>query len=396
MSHTAPQMPVEEQGLSRVLGRYDCEVPGPTFIALGGVHGNEPGGVKALSKVLDGLRSGQIQVCGKFIALAGNLQALSESRRFIHRDLNRAWLREQLDGLSERDPASDTAEDHEQRELLEIFEECLAKSKGPVVFMDLHSSSAYGASFACLGDTLANRHIAKALPIPMILGLEECIDGAVMEFFNQRGLVSVAVEGGQHDDPCTEENLQAAVWLAMSAAGVIPAGQVDLAPFRKTLQASAVELPSVLEVRHRQVIKPEHRFRMQPGYANFQKVAKNEVLANDVFGELKASENCRVLLPLYQGQGEDGFFLVREVRPFWLGLSTVLRRMRLDKLVHFMPGVSRHREDPHSVVVNGFVARWFVVQMFHLLGFRRRRSMGRHLLFTKRWVAQGIEGFRPR
>ena len=47
-----------------------------------------------------------------------------------------------------------------------------------------------------------------------------------------------------------------------------------------------------------------------------------------------AREAGHVLLPLYQGKGNDGFFMAREVKALWLHVSAILRRLRLDMLVH--------------------------------------------------------------
>ena len=47
-----------------------------------------------------------------------------------------------------------------------------------------------------------------------------------------------------------------------------------------------------------------------------------------------------------QGQGSDGFFLASQVKPFWLELSAVLRRLRLDTLLRILPGVSAHPDRP--------------------------------------------------
>ena len=93
-----------------------------------------------------------------------------------------------------------------------------------------------------------------------------------------------------------------------------------------------------------------------------------------------------MLLPLYQGQGDDGFFLCRDVSPFWLRVARALRHAKLDRIVHWLPGVSRATDDPNTLVVNPKIARWFVVEIFHLLGFRRRRTIGGRLTFQRRWT----------
>jgi succinylglutamate desuccinylase len=54
---------------------------------------------------------------------------------------------------------------------------------------------------------------------------------------------------------------------------------------------------------------------MEPGFRNFQSVSAGKLLARDHHGEVRAPLSGILLLPLYQAQGEDGFFLIREVTP---------------------------------------------------------------------------------
>ena len=92
-----------------------------------------------------------------------------------------------------------------------------------------------------------------------------------------------------------------------------------------------------------------------------------------------------MLLPLYQALGDDGYFLARPVRRFWLEVARWLRRARLFRIVHWLPGVRRDPEDPLTILVNPVVARWFVTEIFHLLGYRRQRQRNGRLAFTRRW-----------
>ncbi len=133
---------------ARVLGRFDSDRSGPMVIALGGIHGNEPAGVQALERVVAHMDRTNLSLAGSLVALAGNLGGLARNQRFLDRDLNRAWTADNVVQLRSRDPATDNAEDREQRELLEVFEDCMQRARGPVVFLDLHTSSAAGASFS--------------------------------------------------------------------------------------------------------------------------------------------------------------------------------------------------------------------------------------------------------
>ena len=262
MSSQASALP--EPFSRRVLGNCDSGIPGPTFLALGGIHGNEPAGVHALHRVLDKLVATHIR--GRFIALAGNLEALERGQRYVHRDLNRQWNPDRICKLRTQDRVEDWQEDHEQRELIAEFDRVVETSRGRMVFLDLHSSSGGGPPFVCVGDTLPNRKIARRIPISMILGLEECLAGGVLNYFDQKGLVCLAVEGGSHDDPHTIDNLEAATWLAMFAAGILRENSIDLQPHRETLARATGSLPRALEVRHRHVIKPDDSFTMETGY----------------------------------------------------------------------------------------------------------------------------------
>ncbi|MDA0373366.1 MAG: succinylglutamate desuccinylase/aspartoacylase family protein [Planctomycetota bacterium] len=379
-----------------MLGRIDQGRPGPTFLVQGGIHGNEPAGVEALRRVLRELESRAIRVHGKIVACCGNLAALRQSRRFLARDLNRSWLRPAVESLLARDAAQDVDEDGEQRALLELYAECERARRGALVFVDLHTSSAEGPPFTCMADTLPNRRIADAIPVPMILGLEECIDGAVMEWFNERGQIGIAVEGGRHGDQATVDNLESAVWLAMAACGVIATADAEVARHRERLDRASRGVPHLVEIRYRHAITDAHRFQMVPGYVSFQPVARGDLLGHQADGPVRAGEDGMVLLPLYQGQGEDGFFLGRRVPRFWFALSALLRRLGLSGLVSLLPGVQRDPGDPNRLLVDPRVARYLVVQVFHLFGYRRLRPVGGKLAFSRRWAARDSGRVRPR
>jgi len=92
----------------------------------------------------------------------------------------------------------------------------------------------------------------------------------------------------------------------------------------------------------------------------------------------------RILMPLYQEQGEEGFFLIREFHPFWLRLSWALRRVHADRMAVRLPGVRKHPTSPDAVLVDKRVARWYAVQIFHLLGFRMYEDAGTHILLRRR------------
>ncbi|MGH7337858.1 MAG: aspartoacylase, partial [Myxococcota bacterium] len=95
-----------------------------------------------------------------------------------------------------------------------------------------------------------------------------------------------------------------------------------------------------------------------------------------------------LLMPLYQPQGDDGFFLAVPVARFWFELSATLRRLRADRLLPLLPGVRPYADRPDTFLVSRRIARHFVRELFHLLGYKRLEHGARHFVFTRR--AEGL------
>jgi len=378
--------------VERVLGRLDggpAAAGGPTLLLIGGVHGNEPAGVLALERVLSRL-AGRPRVReslrGCLVAVSGNRAALRVGRRFVDRDLNRAWTAERIAELTAGPPTrAREVEDVEQLELLAVFDQVFRDAQGPVLVMDLHTTSGAGGAFVTVADTLPNRAFAMGIPAPLILGLEELVEGTLLSYLAGRSRVALGFEGGQHGEPEAVDRIEAAVWVVVARSGLLPeSGLAEVGPARRRLARDARPLPRVVEMRRRHEVRPGDRFRMRPGYRNFRPVSRGEVLAVDRTGEVRAPESGRLLMPLYQDQGDDGFFVVREIRPFWLHVSLLLRRLRVGRFVHWLPGIRRHPEREDALVVDPRVARLRVLDLLLLLGFRRRTEEDGRLIVTRR------------
>jgi len=376
----------EEKAFRRVLGRVRGERAGPSLIVVAGVHGNEKAGIEASRRVLRRLEKSAAPAVGEVTFLAGNLSALRQNTRFIDLDLNREWTTEKLAALKTNgDRAGGPAEHAEQRELLGTLREVIDAARGPLVMIDLHTSSADGPPLLTVGDTLRNRRFALSFPLPLILGLEEQVDGALLELLNNHGVVTLGVEGGRHESPQSVDRHEAVLWQALVSSGILQAREIpDLARHQELLRDASRGVPRVIEVRHRHAIRAEDRFRMKPGFVNLTPVHRGQVLAQDAHGPVRAPETGLILLPLYQGQGSDGFFVARPVHPFWLALSSGLRQLRLSSVMHWLPGVRPDADRPEVLYVDTRVARLYPLEIFHLLGFRKVRRVGRGLVVSRR------------
>lgn len=386
MVSAAPETPSEDSAVrGHVVGRVRGGADGPTVVFVGAIHGNEPAGVEAARRVLPALERLAGRLRGDVLFLAGNLRALARGVRYVDADLNRHWTPARLaaNRPGSTAPAA-LSEDAEQRELLGDLGAAFASARGEVYVVDLHSTSAGGAPFITLGDTLRNRAFALNFPATVLLGIEEQLDGTLLEHLSNLGCVTLGFEAGQHRSPEAAGHDEAVIWLALVAAGCLARADAPGLEERVRALSRASGGGRFVEVRHRHAIRPEDEFRMEPGFQSFQPVGRGRLLARDRRGEVRARESGLVIMPLYQALGDDGFFLGREVRPFWLRLSRALRRLRVGDRVHWLPGVRRHPTDPDTLVVDTRVARLFPLQVFHLLGFRRRRWQGGRLEVGRR------------
>jgi len=359
--------------------------PGPTLLILGGIHGNEPAGVLAAGRVLARIQERRADLRGEIVLLRGNTRALERNVRYINVDLNRQWTADNVRmSKSGKCVAPGLSELLEQTELLVALKEAISRARGDVYFIDLHTTSAQGKPFATVGDTLRNRRFALSFPVTIVLGLEEQIDGTLLEYINHSGAITMGFEAGQHEAISSVDHHEAVIWNAAVATGNFRREDVVKLDHWRSLLAGAGGGRRVVEVRYRHAIVPEDSFQMEPGFTNFQPVRRGQVLATDRSGKITARETGLILLPLYQTLGEDGFFLGRNVKQFWLKLSALLRKLKVGHYIHLLPGVRRDPCDENFLIINTHIARILPLQIFHLLGFRRRRWIHNRLMVSRR------------
>ena len=294
----------------RVIAQLRGDPAGPTLIVIGGMHGNEPAGIAAARTTLAALPAAAVR--GELVALIGNLRAGAAGRRCLTEDLNRMWTAERIaEARAAGSPESgESSESSELAELSAAIDAAIARARGPVFVIDLHTTSAAGVPFAVVGPTAEHRRFAEAFPLPGILGLEAALPGVLTGHYGRGGCVTLAIEGGQHTSAAAADNLAAVIAIALEATGVVAAApNADRA--RAHLLRARGELPHLIEVVVRHGVRRGDGFRMVPGFANLQRVAAETLLARDATGELRAPFDGVVVLPLYQPDGDDGFFFGR-------------------------------------------------------------------------------------
>lgn len=308
--------------MDRIIGRYTGKTKGPLLIVFGGMHGNEPAGVKALEHMFQMLAvepnsNPEFKFSGRMIGLIGNKKAYIQNKRFIERDLNRLWETDRVSKIKSHPVDSLSPEEQEIKELLAIIEYEIEEYRpDKIIILDLHTTSSFGGIFTIVTDEEESVEIGVELHAPVIKGMLSGIKGTTLHYFNTKNLkvptVAVTFESGQHNEPLSVSRAIAALTNCMRTIGCVSPIHIENKHDSILIEYSA-DLPKVSELISAHSIDPSDEFEMKPGYKNFQEVEKDEIVAKDKEGTISVPENSRILMPLYQKQGEDGFFLVKEI-----------------------------------------------------------------------------------
>lgn len=306
----------------RIIGRYSSHQRGPLLIAIGGMHGNEPAGINALKTIFKMLedeptRNPDFYFYGEFVGLQGNMQAIAQNKRFIETDLNRHMTLENVARVKGTPSAQLKAEDLELKQLLErIEQEIEAYQPERLIILDLHTTTADGGIFSIVTDDPESVRMGVELHAPAIKGMLSGLTGTTLHYFVKENTkvetIPVTFESGQHNDPLSVDRAVSAIVNCLRTIGCVPPKDVENR-HDDILQTYSKHLPKVSELIHVHSIKPGDDFEMHLGYKNFQPIEKGELLAEDRHGPIHAPYTGHILMPLYQKQGNDGFFIVREV-----------------------------------------------------------------------------------
>lgn len=368
----------------RVIDTLQGKLPGPHLVFFAGIHGNEPLGVLALKNVIQKIRSEKSLLRGKITAIAGNVRALRQGHRYNQLDLNRLWTKKNIDALSEKQFFPQNEDEEELIELFTLVQTILLNQSEPLYFFDLHTTSSMSIPFIPVNDSLLNRAFARKYPLPLILGIEEYIQGPILSYINELGYVSFGFEAGQHTDPMSLKNHEIFIQLSLSFAGACTPEAMNLSQHLTFWKMNYGEHQNFYEIFFRFGIEPGAQFQMIPGFASFQPVHKGKKLADYNGKPIHSPRNARLFMPRYQPQGEDGFFLIRRTPRLFLQVSAFLRKQKLDRLITWLPGVNWASDERDSLLVDLRIARLLTRPILHLFGYRSSQRDQNHLRIWNR------------
>ena len=368
---------------NRELGSVKGSIESPTIVILAGIHGNEKAGVLATERVVQKIREDNILFEGNLYALLGNVNALEKGIRYETSDLNRIWHKGNIDSINDGTIFLD-AEVKEQIQIYDKLKEILNENKGPFYFLDLHTTSSTTVPFITISDSLNNRKFSSNFSIPIVLGIEEYLDGPLLTYINEFGHVALGFEGGEHHDELSIDKCEAFIWLSLVYSMCIK--KSNLLQFSKYKNELAE--PSFknvfFEIIYKYTIQKDEKFDMHLGFDNFELISKNQNLAQSNGKEIVAIEKGRIFMPLYQKLGDDGFFILNKISTFWLKASLVARKIKINHFLRLIPGVRIDPQHRHGLIVDPKVAKFMAKDIFHLFGYRKQVFRNGKLYFTKR------------
>ena len=371
--------PIINGVINRILYCQNNNLNDLTLVCIGGIHGNERAGVYGLQKVVENIIDKKINLKGNFYALLGNISAFKKNVRFQDFDLNRIWTKQDIEALN----ISNNFKLKEHKEHYELYceiKKIFSKHNGPFVFIDLHTTSSPTAPFITISDSLNNRGLANKFNLPIVLGIEEYLDGPLLTYINEFGHISMGFEAGQHHDEKSVLNCEAFVWLVMEKLELINKKKLPFKDFDSLLNFKK----QFYEITYRYSLIDYGKFKMISGFNNFDKIIKGQILARNKYMDIKSPFNGLIFMPLYQNQGQDGFFVVKKISKIWLLLSSFLRGLKFHELLRILPGIHKSPENDYCLIADKRIAFFLTTKVFHLFGYRKKIIKKNGIHFIKR------------
>ncbi len=299
--------------IDRIIGQYTQGIAGPHLLVFAGIHGNEPSGVFALENIFRKLTKDAIPISGKLTGITGNLKALGSGVRYYDEDMNRLFLPERIEKVRQTKSTLNT-EENELKIITELVDK-LTAGDTDVFFVDCHSTSAESEPFISMNTGYTDSYaFVRGLPVNAVIGIEREIKGCLSEYYNQRGFHGFTFEAGQHEAVDTVHNQEAMIWLSLIKAGCLdPQITAHISHAEEVLASNIIEGFKFFSVISSYAIKEEEHFRMEPGFVNLQPIEKGQLLAYSNGNPVYAPDSGRILMPLYQKQGNHGYFFAREI-----------------------------------------------------------------------------------
>lgn len=260
--------------------------PGPKFLVIGAIHGNEKCGTVACERVMAEINSGVLQITHGQVTFVpiGNPRAYDMDQRFVERNLNRYLV------------PMDNPDCYEARLgniLCPMLENCDAHlaihsytvGGAPFIFVDPHDVREHEFA-ACLGPwtllTGWQEAYAATGRKPQIEGDEESTGS--IEYARRHGALGINIECGQHKDPNAPEIAYQAIRNALRYLGLTS----------EPKPTSTAKPKRIVTVTH--VVYRDDEGTFTKPWKNLESVAKGEIIAHTAANQPIASPSDGVII----------------------------------------------------------------------------------------------------
>ena len=177
-------------------------------------------------------------------------------------------------------------------------------------FLDCHTTSSASLPYISVQDVGANLDWAMHFPFYCIKGFSDIVSGTIDHYMSRNKLTGFVLEAGQHENKDSPLFHEAAIWIALREACGINLKGFSQIPEVVTKLKEEIPPQKTFEIIYRHGLENNDDFKMEEGFKNFQKIEKGELLAIHNDKEIRSMWNAYIFMPLYQPQGNDGFFIV--------------------------------------------------------------------------------------
>ncbi len=265
---------------------------GQHVVIVGGTHGNEPAGVRAMVALHRQLKNGEIKLArGKVSLLLGNPRAYQKDQRYIDRDLNRSF--------GDQDSAT-----IEGRRAVEIIK-YLHRSSDIAALLDLHSVS-IGDFKICVYEKQNPQSLDLALNISNLhlhfAYHPEHMRGTLIEAAGKQHICGLIVECGNH---VSRQGVN-------TALAHIQALLAHYHLLEKSFSSERSMPETITQYESIQFIKPGTNFRfLIDGVKTGTKLASGQKFARDDHGYHVAPQDCFIVVPslIVKPTDDDAGFL---------------------------------------------------------------------------------------
>lgn len=269
--------------------KFDGLKDGKNLLILGAVHGNEICGPKAITNIIEKIKSNEIKIESgsvTFIPIC-NLEAYKQNKRFIDVNLNRIF---------EKNDNPKNNEEIVSQKIIKYINDC-------DYLLDIHSIHTEGPNFIFLDkDTEEMKKFVEVQNFNNIMigwnDLFEEDDKSSCGYALKYGKICATIECGNHNDPNCITRAETAIKNSLAFLGI-----ADCKMFIGKVEQKFIKMEKVFY--------KEKEGKFTKDWKHLDIIEAGEIIAKYDDGEvIKAKQDCLIIMPHEDNKvGTEWFYL---------------------------------------------------------------------------------------